>query len=236
MDEVRARRALQRVAYAEDWLSRLRDDLAAGHNREAMTHLITVQAELQLLSEQLAPALGWADEPALATAPAFATAPIGLPRRSPYAWASLAIACIALAMFTGMLVPQRTRTATPIQPVTETGDPVVETLASLPMIPAPILPADAAAPTADIATEPTALAAAQVATEEPAPTATRRPQQRRPTRTTPPSTTTLDPVSSEPVAIEPPVEPASAAADPAPQLAPDIALLSFRFFRSAGER
>lgn len=132
MDEVRARQALQRVAYAEDWLGRLKDDLAAGHNRSAMTHLLTAQAELKLLSEQLAPALGWAEE--VEQAPlAIPAAMTGYPRRPPLAWAAVGLTALALVLFSGQLLPDRSSPTLPAaSPVTETGTPVLTVLAQEP--------------------------------------------------------------------------------------------------------
>lgn len=101
MDEVRAAQALQRVAYAEDWLGRLRDDLASGHRRAAFTHLMTARAELNMLTEQLALELGIVEE----VSPAEARSRAGLPARSPLSWAALGASAVALFLFSLQVLP-----------------------------------------------------------------------------------------------------------------------------------
>lgn len=240
MDEVRARRALQRVAYTEDWLEKLKDDLAAGHARSAMTHLITAQAELKLLSEQLAPEMGWAAEPTVEMAPAMSLATPafalpGVPRRSPLAWASLAIATIAVVLYTGVLMPRRTSSPAPIQPLTETGDPAT-TLAALPALPAPasLEPStsanDTVTPTSVI-TEPVA----GITSPEPVEVAQSAPPRRirarhpQPQPVATPPTANADPLPSETVPAS--AEPTMVAAEPAAAISDGVKFDAAQLFK-----
>lgn len=220
MDEVCARRALQRVAYAEDWLGRLKDDLAAGHSRTAMTHLITAQAELKLLAEQLGPELGWVEAADPVAAP---VAPLvsGVPHRTPLAWAAIGVTALALTLFSGRLIPAEVPSARPgILPTATT--PAQEptesraTLAQLPPLTPPVV-------SPGVAAEPEVLPESQaepVIAPVAQPAAQARPPLRRPIVL--PSATEL-PASREPASVGTPsegpvTEPPVATPIPAPSL------------------
>ncbi|MEO7992761.1 MAG: hypothetical protein ABI743_00045 [bacterium] len=133
MQDRQAERALQRLACVEDWLGRLKTDVASGHNRDAFLHLMSAQAEMRLLQEQLGPALGWVE----ATDPEPVRQPSGLGFRSPLSWLPLAAAAMLFGLISGPLLPHA---AAPVQ-IGAPGIGQVEPVTELAQAPAPAMTA-----------------------------------------------------------------------------------------------